>query len=184
MNIIDLILIGISLSMDALASSICKGLTIKKDYKISFKVAIFFASFQALMPFLGYFLGAYFKNFIESIDHWIIFIILLILSIKMIKEAIFEKNDKNDKFDVINMIFLSISTSIDALAVGITFSILNVNLLLAGIIIGTITFILCFLGCYLASSLSSNSSRNYQLIGAIILFSIGIKILFEHLKIL
>lgn len=183
MNIIDIILIAISLSLDALSVSICKGLTINNNkFKKCLLIALFFGLFQAIMPLIGYNLGSIINNYISIIDHWISFIILSIIGFKMIKDAIIKEDNYDNQLDIKTLLLLSIATSIDALVVGITLPILNVNLLLSISIIGLITFTLCFIGSYLSSKL--NNTRNYQIVGGLTLFAIGLKILFEHLKII
>ena len=182
MNIIDIILIALSLSMDALTVSICKGITIKNNkLHKSLIISIFFGLFQTIMPIIGYKFGSLFN--IDKIDHWISFIILSIIGFKMIKDAILKEDNYDNKLDIKTLILLSIATSIDALVIGISFSFLKVNIILSSIIIGTVTFILCFIGSYLSSKFTP-SSRNYQIVGGLTLFAIGLKILFEHLKII
>ena len=184
MNIIDIILIAFSLAMDAFVVSICKGLTIKnKRIKKSLKISMYFAIFQAIMPIIGFVIAISFKGIIESIDHWISFIILSFIGFKMIKEAIMREDNYDDKFDYKTLMLLSIATSIDALVIGISLSFLNVNIISSIIIIGIITFILCFIGSYLSSKIG-DSSRKYQILGGMVLFAIGLKILFEHLHII
>ena len=182
MNIIDIILIAISLSMDAFAVSICKGITIQNNrLHKSLVIAIFFGLFQAIMPILGYKFGSIFN--IANIDHWISFIILSIIGFKMMRDAIIKEDNIDDKLDIKTLILLSIATSIDAFIIGISFSFLHVNIYLSITIIGIITFILCFIGSYLSSKINNNS-RNYQIVGGLTLFAIGLKILFEHLHII
>lgn len=184
MNILEIILVGLSLAMDAFAVSICKGLTIKKNYKKSLIIASYFGLFQAIMPLIGFFLGTYFKYYIENIDHWISFVILLFIGTKMIKDAIINDNNYDDSIEFKVMSLLAIATSLDALAIGISLSFLNVNILSSIIIIGIITFIVCFLGSILGSKIGQENTTKYQIIGGFILIMIGLKILFEHLKII
>ena len=131
MNFFELILTAIGLSMDAFSVSICKGLSLKEiDYKKSFKIGIYFGLFQAIMPIIGYFLGYNLKNFIISIDHWIVFILLGLIGLNLIHESFNSENGNLDNMiDFKTMIILAIATSIDALAVGITFAFLNVNII-------------------------------------------------------
>lgn len=186
MSIIEIIFIGISLAMDAFAVSICKGLSVKKmSYKNAIKCGLYFGIFQALMPLLGFLLGSTFKNIIEQIDHWIAFILLLIIGINMIKEA-FDNDDKNKNDDMSfkTMLMLAIATSIDALAVGITFSFLEVNILMAIIIIGVITFIISFAGVAIGNIFGSKYENKAKIFGGVVLILIGLKILLEHLNII
>ncbi len=186
MNIIEIVLISISLAMDAFAVSICKGMTIKK---ISFKkvniIGIYFGFFQMIMPILGYFFGMSFAEFVKNIDHWIAFILLGVIGINMIKEAFSKKEEINDSLDFKTMIILAIATSIDALAVGITYAFLNVkNIFFIFIIIGIITYILSIIGVFIGNRFGNKLENKAELIGGCILIVIGIKILLEHLGII
>ena len=183
MNLFEIILIGIGLSMDAFAVSICKGLSINKiNYKNTIIIALYFGIFQALMPLIGYFLGTTFQEFISSIDHWIAFFLLAIIGGNMIKES-FDNESKtaNDKIDFKTMLFLAIATSIDALAVGITLAVLQINITFAVSIIGMITFIISILGVKIGNKFGNIFQNKTKLLGGIILILIGLKILFEHL---
>ena len=181
MSLLEIFLIGISLSMDAFAISVCKGLSMGKvKYNKAIIIALYFGGFQALMPFIGYFLGSSFEHFITQIDHWITFILLTIIGGKMTAES-FENNSTDDKTDVKSMIILAIATSIDALAIGITFAFMNVNILSSIFIIGIITFILCLLGVIIGSKFGNKFGQSAELIGGILLILIGGKILLEHL---
>ena len=185
MNTFDIILIGISLSMDAFAVSICKGMTlIKKDYKKALIIGLYFGLFQALMPLIGYLLAFKFHNLIESIDHWIAFFLLLFIGIKMIKSAILDEQSLDDNINFKTMIGLALATSIDALAIGITLSFLNVDLLFSISSIGIITFILSFIGVLLGSKIGERFGAKSQILGGMILISIGLKIVFEHLNLI
>lgn len=186
MSLFGIIILSIGLGMDAFAVSICKGVSLKKnDLKKSIIVASYMGIFQALMPVIGYFLGMSFADKINSIDHWLTFSLLVIIGIKMIKDSLeTEKEIVNDKVDFKEMIILAIATSIDALAVGITFAFLNVNLYIAIGFIGIITFILCFLGTKIGSIFGDKYEDKAELTGGVILILLGIKIVLEHLKIL
>ncbi len=185
MSIFEIIFIAVGLAMDAFAVAICKGLSMKKiDYKKAIIIALYFGLFQTLMPVLGYFLGSSFTNVVEKIDHWIAFILLSIIGINMIKESTSKEEEKrNDKVDIKTMLLLAIATSIDALAVGITFAFFKVNILLSVIIIGIITFIISFLGVIIGNKFGDKFQNKAELFGGIILILIGLKILLEHLKI-
>jgi putative Mn2+ efflux pump MntP len=186
MTIIDLILISFGVAMDAFAVSIGKGLTMKKlDCKNILLVGLYFGGFQALMPTIGYFLGKNFEVFITSIDHFIAFILLLIIGINMIKESIKGEDENiNDKFDFKTMIPLAIATSIDALAIGVTFSFLKVDLFLSVMVIGIITAIISMIGVIIGKQFGNKLEKSSQIIGGLILIFIGLKILLEHLNII
>ena len=178
MGVIELLLLSIGLAMDAFAVSVCKGISMKKmNWKKACIIGLWFGGFQALMPTIGYFLGSAFESLVTNIDHWIAFILLGIIGGNMIKEAFCkEKEDEesNDDISFKTMFVLAVATSIDALAIGITFAFLKVNLLLAISIIGT----------KVGNKFGSKYEKKAELAGGIILILIGIKILLEHLGIL
>lgn len=185
MGILELLILAIGLSMDAFAVSVCKGLAMKKlEFKNMAIVGLWFGGFQALMPTIGYFLGVQFKNQITAIDHWIAFILLGIIGANMIKEAC-SKDDEEEEFkanlDVKTMFMLAIATSIDALAVGITFAFLSVNLVHAVTFIGITTFILSAVGVGIGNIFGTKYKAKAEIAGGIILILLGIKILLEHL---
>lgn len=186
MGLMELSLIGISLAMDAFAVSICKGLTIKKNIiKKGIIIGIYFGIFQGLMPLTGYILGNTFEKLITGIDHWIVLIFLSVIGFNMIKDSLKkEKENYDDKIDLKTMIPFAIATSIDALAVGITFSFLKVNIISTVLLIGIITFIICFIGVIIGSKFGNKYEKKSQIVGGIILILIGIKILLEHLQII
>ena len=144
MSLLELFLLAVGLSMDAFAVSVCKGLSVRRgSMKQALTVGIWFGGFQALMPFLGYLLGITFSSLITSIDHWIAFVLLAFIGFNMIREARSdEENESNDRFDFKTMLPLAVATSIDALAVGVTFAFLRVNIVPAVSFIGCITFLL------------------------------------------
>lgn len=186
MSLFGIIILSIGLGMDAFAVSVCKGVSFKKsNLKKSIIVASYMGIFQAIMPVIGYFLGMSFADKITSIDHWLAFALLFVIGIKMIKEALStEKEVINDKVDFKEMIILAIATSIDALAVGITFAFLNVNLWFAVSLIGMITFLLCFVGTKIGSIFGDKNENKAELAGGLILILLGVKIVLEHLQIL
>ena len=186
MDILELILIAIGLGMDAFAVSICKGISMQKmNWKKAIIIGLYFGIFQALMPVIGFILGKTFENLVTSIDHWIAFGLLLIIGIKMIIDAFKEDNiSVNDSINWKVMVILAIATSIDALAVGITFAFLQVNLLLAVSIIGIITFILCVIGTKIGNNFGNKFENKAEILGGIVLIFIGVKILLEHLNII
>lgn len=186
MGILEIVLLGIGLAMDAFAVSICKGLSMKKmNWKNAMIIAFYFGVFQAIMPAIGYFLGTTFESFVTTIDHWLAFILLSIIGGNMIKESFDnEEEKKNDRVDFKTMIVLALATSIDALAVGITFAFFDVNLILAISIIGVITFFVSLLGVKVGNRFGDKYQNKAELMGGIILVLLGIKILLEHLNII
>ena len=183
MTLTEIILISIGLAMNAFAVSICKGLSIKKiNWKVICIVGLYFGIFQAGMPIIGYFLGKGFESFVTKIDHWIAFILLSFIGINMIKEAFSkDENINGDDLSFKTMIILAIATSIDALAVGITFAFFDVNIIFSISMIGIITFILSAIGVILGNKFGNKYEKKSQLLGGLILIIIGIKILIEHL---
>lgn len=186
MGILELVLVSIGLGMDAFAVSVCKGLSMKKmSWKKACLIALYFGGFQAFMPMIGYFLGSSFESVVTNIDHWIAFVLLGIIGGKMIKEAIGnDEGNCNDDTSFKTMVVLAIATSIDALAVGITFAFLKVNLILSISLIGIITFILAIFGVKIGNKFGDKYERKAELVGGCILVLMGIKILLEHLGIL
>ncbi len=185
MKIFEIMLIGIGLAMDAFAVCICKGLSMKKmNWKNAIIIALYFGTFQALMPILGYVLGSAFTGIVESVDHWIAFILLALIGKNMIKESLNDEEEKrNDNVDFNTMILLAIATSIDALAVGITFAFLETNIYHAVTIIGLITFFICLVGVKIGNKFGDKFQNKAELMGGTILILIGLKILLEHLSI-
>ena len=183
---LEILLISIGLAMDAFAVSICKGLSLKTmSWKKAIIVGLYFGFFQALMPLIGYFLGATFESVVTKVDHWIAFILLGIIGINMLKEAFGnDEENQNDKVDFKTMIMLAIATSIDALAVGITFAFLKVNMAIATIMIGIVTFAICVIGVKIGNKFGDKYERKAEVVGGLILIFIGIKILLEHLGII
>ena len=178
MNILEILLIGISLSMDAFAVSICKGLSMNKiAYKKSIIIGLYFGLFQALMPLFGYLFGNTLRNLIILIDHWIIFLILFIIGINMVTEKN-EENNLNSKIDFKTMILLAIATSIDAFVIGISFSFIDIIIIKSSVIIGIITFIISLIGYFLGFLFHKKNHRYSNYIGGITLILLGIKLLF------
>lgn len=179
-NFFELIIIGISLSMDAVAVSICKGLSIKKITKKNIMIiSSYFSVFQAFMPFIGYILGTSFERYIVSIDHWIAFLILLIIGINMLKNV--NSNNLNDNIDFLSMLPLAVATSIDALAVGVTLAFLDSNIIISSLVIGMITFILTSFGVLIGNKYGNKYEKKAQILGSLILIILSFKILLEHL---
>jgi putative Mn2+ efflux pump MntP len=184
MGIWELFIIAVGLSMDAFAVAICNGLSIgKMSYKHAVITGCFFGGFQALMPLLGYLLGTQFKDYITFIDHWIAFILLSIIGINMIRESRNEHCENvGNKFSLKNMILLSLATSIDALAIGVTLAFLQVNIVPAVTMIGITTFTLSFIGVKIGNVFGTKFKSKAELTGGIILIAMGIKILLDHLS--
>jgi putative Mn2+ efflux pump MntP len=182
MALLEIVLIAIGLSMDAFAVSITLGLSVK-TLKIREMLApgIFFGFFQMLMPAIGYFAGFYFAKKIQVVDHWIAFILLGIIGGKMIKESMSKEEAANASFQFIRMLVLAIATSIDALAIGITFAFFTVNIFKAAVITGLITFCISVAGVNIGSIFGSKFKSKAELLGGVILVVLGIKILIEHL---
>ncbi len=186
MDFLDLFLIAVALSMDAFAVSICKGLSVSRlQVKHSLIAGAYFGGFQALMPVIGFLLGFKFEKFIVSIDHWIAFVLLGIIGANMIKEALGGDDDEVDSsFGFRAMLPMAVATSIDALAVGITFAFLNVNIFTAALLIGVTTFVLSAIGVAVGNAFGMKYKSKAELLGGIVLILIGLKILLEHLEIL
>lgn len=185
MDFVTLLTLAVGLAMDAFAVSICKGLAMReKVLKKGIIVGLWFGGFQALMPTIGFFLGTQFKDQITSIDHWIAFVLLGLIGINMVKEALSnEEEQADDSIAVKEMFMLAVATSIDALAVGITFAFLNVNIVSAASIIGVCTFLISFAGVKIGNIFGTKYKSKAELAGGIILILLGFKILFEHLHI-
>lgn len=185
MNIIELLLIAVGLSMDAFAVSVCKGLAMKRcTCGKAGIVGLYFGAFQALMPLIGFFLGVQFKEVITSVDHWIAFILLGIIGANMIREAFGscdECQDADASLDVRTMLGLAVATSIDALAVGVTFAFLQVEIVPAVSFIGAITFTLSVAGVKIGNIFGTKYQSKAELAGGVILILMGCKILLDHL---
>lgn len=204
MDLLSIILIAVGLSMDAFAVSITNGIIIK-DFKIAhaLKVGLYFGVFQALMPLVGWLAGSQFKDYITSIAHWIAFILLAFIGGKMIREAYgnnskankseeglhevaisVQETEQEDPLRMSRLIMLAVATSIDALAVGVSFAFLNVSILWAAFIIGIITFVICVAGVFIGKSFGGLFQKKAEIIGGVILICIGLKILLEHFGII
>jgi putative Mn2+ efflux pump MntP len=187
---IELLLIGIGLSMDAFAVSICKGLAMRKvNKKQAVIIGLFFGGFQALMPFIGWALGIRFQSYITNIDHWIAFVLLAFIGGKMIVEALKPEEEEavevmDPPLDIKEMFILAVATSIDALAIGVTFAFLDYPIGEAVTIIGITTFILSIVGVYVGNFFGSRYKNKAELAGGLILVLLGCKILLEHLGVL
>lgn len=187
MGLIEIFLIGVGLSMDAFAVSVCKGLGMHRiNYRHAFVIALFFGVFQALMPVIGWLLGSTFAAYVTAFDHWIAFVLLAFVGGKMLWDA-FHDDDEGEieqdesRLDVKELFMLAIATSIDALAVGISFSFLDINIGVAVAIIGVTTFALSFVGVVFGNRFGTRFERPSQILGGVVLILIGLKILLEHL---
>jgi len=185
MSLIELLLVSVSLSMDAFAVALCKGLSMKKlNMRNALIIALFFGGFQAAMPFIGWLLGKQFAQFITGFDHWIIFGLLVLIGGKMVYEAFSAEDCPAGSGDVIKvkeLVLLSMATSIDALAVGVSFAFLQVQILPAILLIGIITLVISLIGVIIGNRFGVHFQKKAELSGGIILILIGIKILFDHL---
>lgn len=183
MDIISIVLIGIGLAMDAFSVSVTDGIVLKKPtvYQAG-KIALFFGAFQFMMPCLGYLLGSAFAQYIEAFDHWIAFILLGFIGGKMVYESLTEKEESEIKnpLSFMTLLVLAIATSIDALAVGVTFATISVPVLSASAIIGVVTFFISFAGVYIGSRFGNLFGNKAEIAGGLVLIGIGIKILVEH----
>ena len=187
MSLWELFVIAVGLSMDAFAVSICKGLSVQRvKLRHALCAGLWFGGFQALMPLLGWLLGVRFQAAIERFDHWIAFVLLAFLGINMLREAFGKEEEEccNDSFGWRAMLPMALATSIDALAVGVTFAFLQVRILPAITFIGVITFVLSALGVRLGAVFGERYQKAAQIFGGAILILMGLKILLEHLGIL
>ena len=185
MGLLELFVIAVGLSMDACAVSVCKGLSVQKvKPKHMLLAGIYFGGFQALMPAIGYLLGVNFQSMIERFDHWIAFILLALIGGNMIKESCGCAEEMDDSFGFKAMLPLAIATSIDALAVGVTFAFLQVNIVPAVLFIGVTTFVFSALGIRVGNIFGAKYKTKAERLGGIVLILMGTKILLEHLGVL
>ena len=188
MSALELFILAIGLSMDAFAVSICKGLAVKRiDMGKAGIVGLWFGGFQALMPMIGYFLGSRFSNAIQSVDHWVAFILLSLIGANMIREAMSKDEDAgrdSGSLSFKTMLMLAVATSIDALAAGITFAFLDVDIALAAGMIGCTTCIISMAGAKVGSVFGTKYKSKAELTGGVMLILLGLKILLEHTGIL
>ncbi len=185
MSPIELFILAVGLSMDAMAVAICKGLSVRKLKPAHAVITgLYFGGFQALMPLLGFFLGKQFQVYIVSVDHWIAFGLLVLIGANMIKESFGDAEEVNASFSPRAMLPMAVATSIDALAVGVTFAFLSVNIGAAVGFIGIITFTLSALGVWIGHIFGARFKSKAELAGGIVLVLMGTKILLEHLGVL
>jgi len=184
MRLLEIVIIAVGLSMDALAISIASGGAYKQLHiRHAFRIAAFFGGFQALMPIIGYMAGLSLKDYISHYDHWVIFGILTVIGAKMIYEAlkIEQAERRGDITSMMVLFVLSAATSLDALAVGVTLPLMTSSVGEAAVIIGIVTFVLCFVGVYIGSRMGHFFETKMEVIGGLALIAIGTKILTEHL---
>ena len=196
MSLFELFLVAVGLSMDAFAVAICKGLGMKKlDMRQALVIGLFFGGFQALMPTIGWFLGAQFASLVTPIDHWIAFILLAAIGGKMLFDAIKDDDESETgevkdgegakgsapRLDLRELTMLAIATSIDALAVGITFAFMDVDIVLAASFIGVVTFVLSVIGVAVGNQFGSRWEKPSTIVGGVVLILIGVRILLEHI---
>lgn len=183
MSLLTLLITAVGLSMDAFAVSICKGLAMNKpELKKAFIIGLWFGGFQALMPVIGYLIGSRFEQYVTAIDHWIAFILLALIGISMIKEALSrEEAGVSDAVDMKTMFLLAVATSIDALAVGVTYAFLRVAIIPAVAFIGITTFALSIAGVRVGNVFGIKYKSRAELAGGFILILMGARILWEHL---
>lgn len=187
MDLLSLLLLAVGLSMDAFAVSVCKGLAVGKvKAKHMCIVGAWFGGFQALMPTVGYLLGTRFEKYITVVDHWIAFVLLLLIGANMIREALSkgEEEEADASLSFKTMLLLAVATSIDALAVGVTFAFLQVNIVPAALTIGATTFLISAIGVKVGSVFGLRYKKRAEIAGGVILCLLGVKILLEHLGVL
>ncbi len=182
MNLLEILALAIGLAMDAFAVSVCKGLSLKKiSFRHMLKAGLWFGIFQGVMPLIGFLLAGLFSSFIDQYDHWIAFGLLLLIGANMLREAFGKEEKMDDSMNIKTMLLLAIATSIDALAVGVSFAFLEVNIVPAVLIIGVVTLVFSMAGVKLGSIFGTKYQKRAQIAGGIILILIGVKILLEGL---
>lgn len=185
MGLTELIILAVGLSMDAFAVSVCKGLSVSRvNLSHMLKCGIYFGLFQALMPTVGFFLGEGFGRYITAVDHWVVFALLFIIGGNMIKESFCEEEEQSPDFSIKAMLLLALATSIDALAAGLTLSLLHAPIFKAALFIGLITFVLSFAGVKIGNIFGCKYKKISERLGGIILILMGTKILLEHLDLI
>ena len=191
MSFTEVFLIGVALSMDAFAVAVCKGLCMKKlNYRQALIIALFFGGFQAAMPLIGFYLGTFFKDYIVSIDHWVAFVLLAYIGGKMLYDTLTEEDEEivcpiDSRLNFKELTLMAVATSIDALAVGITFSFYkNTNIFADISLIGVTTFVLCVAGVAIGYKFGTRFKKKAEIAGGVILIIIGLKILLEGLGVL
>ena len=187
MHIFNIFAISVALAMDAFAVSIAVGISLKKvSLRQTFRLSWHFGFFQGFMPIVGWILGMRVRSFVDSFDHWIAFILLVFVGGKMLIDAFQDHKEdeslKKDPTKAMSLIMLSVATSIDALAVGFSISVLNVSIIFPAVVIGIVSLLFTVIGLYIGTRFSASStlSKYAEIVGGIVLFCIGINILYEH----
>ena len=182
MSLTELFILAVGLSMDAFAVAVCKGLSMQKmEWKKAVVIGLYFGGFQGMMPVIGYLLGVQFQDKIIAIDHWIAFVLLGLIGANMVKESMDkEAEETDDSVSFQSMSVLALATSIDALAIGVTFAFLNVQIVPAVSFIGVVTFVLSMAGVKIGNVFGCRYKSKAELAGGIILILMGTKILLEH----
>jgi len=182
MDTITLFAIAASLALDALSVAIASGIETKNQTRnAALKMATSFGAFQAIMPLIGWYARIELLDLVSGVDHWLAFIILGVIGCKMIYEALKQEKPHKKTLNLYTLLFLSIATSIDALAVGLSFAFLKISILMAIIVIGTVTFVLSFFGAFFGKKLGNKFSNRIEIAGGLILIVIGTRIVIEHL---
>ena len=189
MSLFELFLMAVGLAMDAFAVSVCKGLSVGRVRpRHMLSCGVYFGAFQALMPMIGYLLGVRFQGLIESLDHWIAFGLLALIGGNMLRDAFRNEPESTsgcgDRLDLKELLLMAIATSIDALAVGISFAFLGVNIWLAIAVIGITTFVICTAGVFVGNRFGTRYQKRAAIAGGVILILLGLKILLEHLGVI
>lgn len=185
MGLIELLILAVGLSMDAFAVSVCKGLSVcRVNLSHMLKCGLYFGFFQALMPTIGFFLGESFGKYITAVDHWVVFALLCIIGGNMLKESFGDDEEQSPDFSFKAMLLLALATSIDALAAGLTLSLLHAPIFKAALFIGIITFTLSFAGVKIGNIFGCRYKKISERVGGIILILMGTKILLEHLGVI
>ena len=185
MHIWELFVLAVGLSMDAFAVSVCKGLAVRRaGARECLTAGVWFGAFQALMPLLGYFLGTTFAEKITAVDHWIAFVLLALIGANMIRESFGEEEGQSASMTPQAMFPLAIATSIDSLAVGVTFALLTIRIIPAVLTIGCITFVLSAAGVWIGNRFGGKLGSRAEMIGGVVLILLGLKILLEHIGVI
>jgi len=183
MGLLEIIFIAIGLSMDAFAVAVTLGMSVQKARLKEIVIpGLYFGVFQALMPLIGFLAGTYFANKIQEVEHWVAFVLLSLIGGKMIKDSFSkeEKKAEDNPFNFVKMLLLAIATSIDALAVGVTFAFFKINIVMSIVIIGGITFVIASCGVVVGNIFGTRFKSKAEFVGGLVLVGLGVKIIVEH----